>query len=132
MNSTAHLVARALRDRRIVTWSYFNSGTGYWRFHNKTRSQILRDVRRTPENLFNYGLEHDPSRQPSTNGRHGLQAYRIEPQPAPAPAPAPRDNATELAALYLKRIARDFDALSETDKRYILLQLSERLTLKTR
>lgn len=89
MNTPAHLVARALRDRRTIIWQYaLNQGAGgSWRFHGLTRSQILKAVRRTPAGEFNYGVEYDPSRPPSTNGRYGLQTYTSTP-----PAPEPRDH----------------------------------------
>ena len=126
-NSPAHLVARALRDHRTVTWSYYGTGTGYWRFNNTlTRSQILKDVRRTPNYLITYGLEYDGNRPTPNNGRYGLHAYAIIPEPSPAP----RDHAAEMTALRVQRIRTDFAALSETDKRYILLQLQASLTAK--
>ena len=73
-NAPAHLVARALRDRRTVTWQYVNGPSGYWQFHGLTRSQILRDVRDTPAGQFNYGVTAS-----NTSGRYGLQAYAIIP-----------------------------------------------------
>ena len=73
-NTPAHLVARALRDRRTVTWQYTTAPSGYWQFHGRTRSQILREVRDTPAGQFNYGITYDASR-PNTTGRYGLEAY---------------------------------------------------------
>jgi hypothetical protein len=79
-NTIPALVARALRDHRTITWSYITGG-GYKPYYSLTRSQILREVRDSPTQLFNFGLVYDPSRPPSTNGRHGLQAYAIIPEP---------------------------------------------------
>jgi hypothetical protein len=80
-NSIAHLVARALRARRTVTWQYRQSQpSNACRFHGRTRSQILKDVRhdlKTAPDEYTYGLEYDAANSKLPNG-YGLQAYRIK------------------------------------------------------
>jgi hypothetical protein len=86
-NSIPHLVARALRGRRTVT-----SGlTLINRFHGLTRSQILKEVRKThledPKG-FNYGVEYKPSLDRSklpNPEAYGLEAYAHLPPPEPTP-----------------------------------------------
>ena len=124
-NSPAHLVARALRDRRTVTWSQsiYHGGGGSWRFHSMTRSQILKNVRDSTAQEYNCGLEYDASRPPSTNGRYGLQAYAIIPKP---PEPAPRDHAAERTALRVQRIKADIDALPEAELLHIVTYINQK------
>lgn len=113
-NSPAHLVARALRDRRTVTWQYhLHAPNVSCRFYGFTRSQILKDVRRTPEDQFRFGVEYDASRPPSTNGRYGLQAYAIIPEPPAAP---PTDAAAARVDLRRLIILAQLDNAETTDE----------------
>jgi hypothetical protein len=113
LNTPAHLVARALRARRTVTWQYKKHiPSGSWRFHGLTRSQILKDVRetiRTTPDDFRFGVEYEPSldwaKLPNPKA-YGLEAYAILPPPAPTPPPPTREQLNaELEKLYIERIA---------------------------
>jgi hypothetical protein len=110
LNTTAHLVARALRARRTVTWQYTTGGAS-WRFHKLSRSQILKEVRQTlldTEHDFRFGLEYSESHKradaPNPLG-FGIGAYAYLPEPPPAP-PAPTREERLLATqqLHINRI----------------------------
>ena len=64
----AHLVARALRDRRTVVHRRPK------RLLAVPRPQPDTEVRDTPAGQFNYGVTYDASR-PNTTLRYGLEAY---------------------------------------------------------
>jgi hypothetical protein len=129
-NSIAHLVARALRARRTITWSY-QTGGGSWYFHGFTRSQILKDVRRTPVG-FGYGIEYEPSLDRSklpNPTAYGLEAYAY-PEPTPPAQPAvPRDEQIRnLVALRLQNEAallRSLGNIFDTAQADKLLEISE-------
>jgi hypothetical protein len=118
LNTPAHLVARALRARRTVTWQYRNHApSGYWRFHGLTRSQILKDVRetlRTTPDDFRFGVEYEPSldraKMPNPSA-YALEAYVVLPPPPP-PAPAPAPPALTPEQLYVDRIEAAASALA--------------------
>jgi hypothetical protein len=121
LNTAAHLVARALRARRTVTWQYKpNASHGSWRFHGLTRAQILKDVRetlRTTPDDFRFGVEYDTSydraKLPNPTA-YGLEAYaRVPPPTPPAPPPTPEQRKATLEQLYVERIAVTARALTD-------------------
>jgi hypothetical protein len=111
LNSTAHLVARALRARRTVTWQYRQYAiSGSWRFHSLSRSQILKDVRQTlhttPEE-FRFDLEYEASidraKLPNPLG-HSLDAYAYTPVPPQPPPLTTEQRNANAQRLHIDRI----------------------------
>jgi hypothetical protein len=110
-NSIPHLVARALRGRRTVTWSYATGLTLSNRFHGHTRSQILKDVRFThleKPKYFNFGVEYEPSLDRSklpNPEAYGLEAYAHLPPPVWTPPPlTPEQLNANAQRLHIDRI----------------------------
>jgi hypothetical protein len=110
-NSIPHLVARALRGRRTITWSYATGLTQSNRFHGLTRSQILKDVRKThleEPKYFNFGLEYEPTLDRSTLPSpedYGIWAYAHLPPPEPTPPPlTPEQLNANAQRLHIDRI----------------------------
>jgi hypothetical protein len=110
-NSIPHLVARALRARRTVTWSYATGFTLRNRFHGLSRSQVLKDVRKTyldEPKYYTYGLEYEPtldrSKLPNPEA-YGLLAYTHLPPPEPTPPPlTPEQLNANAQRLHIDRI----------------------------
>jgi hypothetical protein len=119
-NTPPYLVARALRARRTVTWSYATGFTLSNRFHGLTRSQILKDVRHSYRLLpteYSYGVEHDAaldhSKLPNPTA-HGLAAYaHISPPPPPVLPLTPEQINANLQRLHIDRIEAACFALDD-------------------
>jgi hypothetical protein len=106
LNTIPHLVARALRDRQRITYSYINGGTGFAYGRNVSRSYILSDVRASDPNLYRFGIYLDPSRTKRT-----LSDYRIEPPAEPVKPVECID--LQLHALALERIRSGIETLAQ-------------------
>jgi hypothetical protein len=113
-NSIPHLVARALRGRRTITWSYARGLTLSNPFHGLTRSQILKDVRKThleEPKYFNFGLEYEPSLDRSklpNPEEYGIWAYAYPAPPPPELTPpplTPEQRNANAQRLHIDRIA---------------------------
>jgi hypothetical protein len=121
-NTPPYLVARALRARRTVTWSwsYVRGFTLSNRFHGLTRSQILKDVRHSYRLLpteYSYGVEYDAaldhSKLPNPKA-HGLAAYaHISPPPPPVLPLTPEQINANLQRLHIDRIEAACFALDD-------------------
>jgi hypothetical protein len=136
LNTTAHLVARALRARRTVIWQYrLHASSGSWRFHGLSRSLILKDVRQTllttPDD-FRFGLEYEPSldlsKLPNPLG-YSLGAYtHILPPPPPPPPLTTEQRNANAQRLHIDRIEAACYALDDLNP---ALAAKIRLALQT-
>jgi hypothetical protein len=140
-NSILHLVARALRARRTVTWSYATGLTLSNPFHGLTRSQILKDVRETYLDepiYYTYGVEYDAaldrSKLPNPEA-YGIWAYAYLPPPEPTPPVVPHGTRIRsLVALRLQneaQLLRSLGNIFDTAQADKLQEISEFLSRST-
>jgi hypothetical protein len=118
-NTPPYLVARALRARRTVIWSYATGFTLNNRFCGLTRSQILKDVRHSYRLLpteYTYNVEYDVALDSSTlpnPAAHGISVY-AHPTPSFVPTPlTPEQRNANLQRLYVDRIEAACFALGD-------------------
>lgn len=101
-NTPAHLVARALRDRRTITYQYDTSPHRF-QYRNTPRAQILADVRRSSHHYIFGTTAHD------------LHTFTINPEP-PAPAAPPYDAAAARVDLRRLIIISQLDNAATADE----------------
>jgi hypothetical protein len=111
MNTVPQLVARALRDRQRITYSYINASNGFAFTYGRhmSRSGILRDVRNADLTQYRFGVYLDVSRDKRT-----LNDYRIEPPHQPVKPVECID--LQLHTMALERIQGGITALTKYDK----------------